>query len=108
MKDCRAKSQRMHFLTVLANRVRWPLATVRVAPLYQVCGRVAYLCVAFPCQIAKVCDKFVNFERIFLYEPCFKIRRNGRRYQHVLALCALLTGVILCLMIVYVCFMFTK
>ena len=24
-----------------------------------------------------------------------KIRRNGRRYQHVLALCAVLTGVIL-------------
>ena len=41
--------------------VHQPLATVRVAPLYQMCGRVAYLCVAFLCHIAKVCEKFVNF-----------------------------------------------
>ena len=34
------------------------------------CGRVSHLCVAFPCHIAKVCEKFVNFKRIFLYEPC--------------------------------------
>ena len=49
---------------------RWPLATVKVVPLYWVCGRVAYPCVAFPCHIAKVCEKCVNSERIFLYEPC--------------------------------------
>ena len=59
----------MHFLSVLTDRVCWPSATVRVAPLYQMCGRVAYLHVAFPSHIAKVCEKFVNFERIFLYEP---------------------------------------
>ena len=47
-----------------------PLATVRVVPLYQLCGRVAYLCVAFLPHIAKVCEKFVNFKWIFLYEPC--------------------------------------
>ena len=29
-----------------------PSATVRVAPLYWMCGRVAYLHVAFPCHIA--------------------------------------------------------
>ena len=46
-----------------------PSATVRVVPLYQMCGRVAYLCVAFLRHIAKVCEKFVNLERIFLYEP---------------------------------------
>ena len=60
----------MHFLSVLTDRVHEPLATVRVAPLYQMCSRVAYLCVAFLPHIAKVCEKFVNFEWIFLYEPC--------------------------------------
>ena len=34
------------------------------------CGRVAYLCVVFLPHIAKLCEKFVNFEWIFLYEPC--------------------------------------
>ena len=34
------------------------------------CGRVAYLHVAFPRHVAKDCEKVVNFERIFLYEPC--------------------------------------
>ncbi len=58
----------MHFLSVLTDRVHQPLATVRVAPLYQMCGRVAYLHVAFLPHIAKVCEKFVNFEWIFLYE----------------------------------------
>ena len=64
----------MHFLSDLTDRVHQPLATVRVAPLYQMCGRVAYLCVAFLRHIAKVCEKFVNFEWIFRYKPCFKSR----------------------------------
>ena len=69
-KHC-AKSWRMHFLSVLTARVHWPLAVVRVTPLYWMCGRVAYLHVAFLHCIAKVCEKFVNFERIFFwYEPC--------------------------------------
>jgi len=37
--------------------VHRPSAIVRVAPLYQMCGRVAHLHVAFPCHIAKVCEK---------------------------------------------------
>ena len=32
-------------------------------------GRVEYMRFAFPRRIAKVCEKFVNFERIFQYEP---------------------------------------
>ena len=52
-------------------RVHCPSATVRVLPLWWMCGRVVYLCVAFPCHIAMVCEMFVNFERIFLYEPLF-------------------------------------
>ena len=57
-------------LPISFDRVRQPSAAVRVVPLYQMGRRVAYLCVAFPCHIAKVHEKFVNFERIFLYEPC--------------------------------------
>ena len=37
----------MYFQSVLTDKVHQPLATVRVVPLYQMCGRVAYLCVAF-------------------------------------------------------------
>ena len=73
------KSERMHFLSVLTDRVRQPLATARVAPLYWMCGRVAYLHVAFPCHIAKVCERFVNFERIFLYEPC----HSNKQFEQV-------------------------
>ena len=62
----------MYFQSVLTDKVHQPLATVRVAPLYQMCGRVAYLCVAFLPRIAKVSEKCVNFEWIFLYEPCIK------------------------------------
>ena len=36
------------------------------------CARVESLHVAFPHCIAKVCEKFMNFERIFLCEPCVK------------------------------------
>ena len=68
--NCYMKSERTHFLSVLTDRVCQPSATVRVAPLYWMCGRVAYLHVAFPCHVAKVCEEFVNFEKIFLYEPC--------------------------------------
>ena len=60
----------MYFQSDLTDKVHQPLTTVRVVPLYQICGRVAYLCVAFLPHIAKVCEKFVNFEWIFLYEPC--------------------------------------
>ena len=60
----------MHLQSVLTDRVRWPSATLSIAPLYQMCGRVSHLCVAFPCHVAKVCEKFVSFEWIFLYEPC--------------------------------------
>ena len=35
------------------------------------CGRVVYLHVAFPCHIAKVCEKFGYLERIFVNEPWF-------------------------------------
>ena len=59
----------MCFLSVLTDRVCRLSATVRVAPLYQMCGRVACLHVTFLCHPANVCEKFVNFERIFLYEP---------------------------------------
>ena len=62
---------RMHCLSVLTGRVHRPSATVRVAPLYRMCGRVAYLHVAFPCHSAKVCEKIVNFEWIFLDKPCY-------------------------------------
>ena len=84
------ESQRNHFLSVLTDRVRWPPATVRVAPLPWMCGRVAYLPVAFLHHIAgivpsfcvseKVCEKRVNFERIFLYEPCEAIISQCRLF----------------------------
>ena len=57
------------FLSVLTDRVHQPLATVKVVPLYQMCGRVAYLRAAFLPHVAKVCEKFANFEWIFLYKP---------------------------------------
>ena len=68
---------RTHFLSVLTDRVHWPSAPVRVAPLYQMCGRVAYLHIAFPCHSAKVCEKFVNFEWIFLDKPCIIMLCQG-------------------------------
>ena len=52
------------------------MAPVRVAPLYWMWGRVAYLPVAFLHQTVGIMLSFcvsktcVNFERIFLYEPC--------------------------------------
>ena len=46
-KNCRVKSQRLHFPSVRTDWVRRPSPTVKVAPLYQMCGRVVYLHVAF-------------------------------------------------------------
>ena len=83
----------MHFLSVLTDRVHWPSATLRVAPLYRMCGRVAYLCVAFPCHIAKVCEKFVNFKKIFLYEPCTDTSRHDIPGQISLAWVVFIQGV---------------
>ena len=57
-------------LSVWTDRLRRPLATVRVAPLYWMCEGVTYLRVAFPLHIARVWEKYVDFERNFLYEPC--------------------------------------
>ena len=65
----RAQSQRRHFLSVLNDRVCRPLAPVGVAPLHEMCRRVVCLRVASLCHIAKICEKFVNFEKIFLYQP---------------------------------------
>ena len=67
-----AKSQRMHFLSVLTDRVRLPLGYSKgCAPLpdmWKSC--VPSCCFMFRAIIiAKVCETFVNFERIFLYEP---------------------------------------
>ena len=59
------KIRELNFLSVLIDRVCRLLATVRVAPLYWLCGRVAYLHV-----FHAISEKFVNFEMIFLYEPC--------------------------------------
>ena len=44
----------------------------------------AYLHVAFPHHFAKFCEMFVNFERIFLYEPC--IFFWGFVWQYVLCM----------------------
>ena len=46
----------MLFLSILTDRVPWPSVTVRVASHYRLCRRVAYLCAAFPCRIAMVCE----------------------------------------------------
>ena len=52
--------------------------SVRVVPLYRMCGRVASLRVAFPCRIAGIMPgfvkKFVNSKRIFLYKPYIYIK----------------------------------
>ena len=58
----------------VTDRVHWPSAIVRVTPLYWMCERVVYLRVAFlhhydHIHTANVCEKFVNCERICLYEP---------------------------------------
>ena len=60
-ENCYVKSQRMHFLSILTDRVCWPSVTVRVASHYRMCRRVAYLCVAFPCHIAVVCKVWKDF-----------------------------------------------
>ena len=63
--------------------------TVRIAPLYRMCGRIAYLHVAFLCH----CEKFVIFERIFLYAPwavvwhcvCVLCHMMGTGWCHVMS-----------------------
>ena len=70
--NCRTESEGTHFLSVLTDKSVSAIGYSKGCTpfgLYQMCGRVAYLHVAFPSHIAKVCEKFVNFERIFLYEP---------------------------------------
>ena len=77
-KNCQLISQKLHFPRsngslkkrfavrnhkectshpVLTDRVHQPLATVRVALLYWMCGRVVYLRVAFLRHIARVCEE---------------------------------------------------
>ena len=75
IKNGCAKSQRTHFLSVLTDRVHWPSAIVRVTPLYWLCGRVVYLCVALLHHIhaANVCEKCVNCERIFCMNPVYSL-----------------------------------
>ena len=69
-KSIKKKSQRTHFLSVLTDRVHWPL--------YWMCERVVYLRVAFLHHIhtANVCEKFANCERIF-----FVWTQGGQRYE---------------------------
>ena len=76
----------MHFLLVLTDRVHRPSAIVRVTPLYGMCGRVAYLRVAFLQHIAKACEKFVNFEKDFLCEPC--VQWNSFIFMYLIHVCA--------------------
>ena len=67
----------MHFLSVLAfgySKGCAPLPDVR-----QSC--IPSCCVAFLPHIAKFCEKFVNFEWIFLYEPCLIWLSWLTRYQ---------------------------
>ena len=54
-----AKSQRTHFLSVLTDRVHRP--SVRDAPHYSMCRRVAYLCIAFPRHIVGIMPDFLRF-----------------------------------------------
>ena len=55
----------MYCQSILTDKVHQPLATVRVVPLYQMCGRVAYLCVAFFAPYCKglweVCEFWMDF-----------------------------------------------
>ena len=62
----------MHFLSVLTDRVRLPLGYSKgCAPLPDMWKSCVPSCCFVFCTIiiAKFCEKFVNFERIFLYEP---------------------------------------
>ena len=60
-ENCYVKSQRMHFLSILTDRVRWPSVTIRVASHYRMCWRVVYLWVAFPCHFAMVREVWKDF-----------------------------------------------
>ena len=96
-KICHAKSQRLHFLSVLTDRMHWPSATLRVAPLYRMCRSVAYLCVAFPCHIAKSEWKVWILKGFFCtnpvrQQPCFLSPGSSLRWPcpscHVRCGCA--------------------
>ena len=54
-------------------KVHQPSPTVRVAPLYQMCGRVAYLCVAFLPHIAKVREEGCEFWMDFSVRTLSKV-----------------------------------
>ena len=54
----------MHFLSVLTARVCWPSATVRVAPLYRMCGSVAYFVLLF-CTILQIFVKSLQIVKGF-------------------------------------------
>ena len=43
------------------------------AHVHRMCGSVVYLHVDFPRHIAKVCEKFVNYEEKNLYKPCLSV-----------------------------------
>ena len=76
IKKFHVKSQRTNFLSLLTDRVRRTPATAKVVALYRMCGRVAHLHAALLRLGAGtmpgfcVCEQFVNFEGILLYEPC--------------------------------------
>ena len=67
---CHVKSKRMHFLSVLTDRVHRPSATVRLHPFTGCVEVFPYLHPAFLCHITKVCEKFVNFEKIIICIIC--------------------------------------
>ena len=63
---------------VLTDRVHWSLATIRVAPLYRMCGRVGYMRVAFPRHIVSIMPGFCVFN-VWLEKPAYKhwLRKDG-------------------------------
>ena len=75
--------QNRHAKLVLTDRVHWSSATIRVAPLYWTCGRVAYLRVAFPCHIASIMLEFCVFNDVWLEKPAYKhwLRKDGTSYR---------------------------
>ena len=82
--------QNRHAKLVLTDRVHWSSATIRVAPLYWTCGRVAYLRVAFPCHIASIMLEFCVFNDVWLEKPAYKhwLRKDGTSYRRLFAQCA--------------------
>ena len=63
----------MHFLSVLPDRVRGlQLLFSYSAPLLDV-WKLHTFVLFFHAILQRFGEKFVNFERIFLYEPCYMI-----------------------------------